>query len=108
MVDLNKLGKTVGTVYKYLGKAVQAREQFYRGQEEAREQALKEKQPNLGPEDAVYRFADSLVGQQLIADNRWHMAQAEAFASAAVASGVLQLIYEQQQTNALLKKILEK
>jgi len=100
----SKLHTTVGTVFKYLGKAIEARELFYAGQLQASQQAYTEKHPNMGPEDAKYRYATSQQGKQLIADNRWHMAQSRTFGIAAIASAVLQLVYEQQQTNRLLKE----
>lgn len=100
-----KLTTAVGTVYKYLNKAVEARDTFYRGMEEEAERALLEKQPNMGPEDAKYRFSQSQQGKQLVNDNKWHMAQSRTFALAAIATGVLQLVYEQQQTNRMLGHI---
>jgi hypothetical protein len=103
-MGVQELHRVVGSVYKYLGKAVEARDAFYRGMDEAAARALLEKQPNMGPEDAKYRFGKSVKGAQLIADNKWHMAQSRTFALASIASGMLQLVYEQQHTNKLLQE----
>jgi hypothetical protein len=83
MVD-DKLSSLLGSVAKYLEKAIKARDLFYRGLDEAAYNASIEQQPNLGPDDAKYRFSQSVKGKQLIADNKWHMDQTRTFALTAV------------------------
>jgi hypothetical protein len=101
----NLLDSFVTSANKYLGKAVEARELFYRGMDEAAVQARMERQPNFGVENAKYRWGKSVKASQLIADNKWHMAQARTFALMAIATGVVELIKEQKQTNTLLTNL---
>jgi len=100
MVD-DKLQSLLGSVSKYLQKAVEAREMFYRGQDDA---ALKATTAGGNPRDAKYSFTKSVLGGQLIADNKWHMAQSRTFALAASARGAYLLVAQQQRTNALLEE----
>jgi hypothetical protein len=107
MID-DKLRSLLGSTFKYLEKAVDAREDFYRGIDQSKQQALTERAPNMGPEDAKYRFTKSVKGGQLIADNKWHMAQSRTFALASIARGVYLLVSEQRRTNVLLEEIARK
>jgi hypothetical protein len=102
------LTSLIGSASQYLRKAVNARELFYKGMDEAAAQALVERQPNMGPTDAKFRFGKSQIGSQLIADNKWHMAQSRTFALMSIARGVLLLVKEQQRTNLLLEQIKDK
>jgi hypothetical protein len=104
MGTLEKLTDNVETVYKYLRKAIEAREAFYKGMDMAALKALTEKQPNMGPEDAKYRFGESVEGKQLVADNKWHMTQSRTFALATIATTVLAQLMEQKKTNLLLEQ----
>jgi hypothetical protein len=104
----DKLTSLITSASQYLRKAVNARELFYRGMDEAAERALLERQPNMGPEDAKYSFGKSQRGTQLIADNKWHMAQSRTFALMSIARGVFLLVKEQQRTNLLLEQIKDK
>jgi hypothetical protein len=101
MVGDSKLTSLLGSGAKYLEKAVRAREAFYAGMEQAALKAITEAQPNMGPEDAKYRFGKSVTGSQLVNDNKWHMAQARTFYLAAIARGVFVLVAEQRHTNKL-------
>jgi hypothetical protein len=103
-----KLRSLLSSASGYLQKAVQARERFYQGTEEAAKQARTEAHPNMGPTDAKVRFAESLMGKQLLADNKWHMTQSRTFALMAIARGVYLLLKEQQRTNVLLEEIRSK
>lgn len=89
---------------EFLDKAVRAREDFYQGIREAAAKALRERQPNLGPEDAKYRFGESATAKQLIADNKWHMTQSRTWSILAMAKGIHVLVYEHKRTNALLEE----
>jgi hypothetical protein len=102
-----RLTSLVGSASQYLRKAVESRELFYRGMDEAAAKALDEKQPNFGPADAKYRFSKSQKGGQLIADNKWHMAQSRTFALMAIARGVYLLVAEQRRTNVLLEQVVK-
>jgi len=78
------------SMVKYMGKAVVAREQFYKGLDEARDDFI-----NRVPgspyanastaEDAEYQFGNTPKGKLFISDNRWHMAQAIMFGVASIA-----------------------
>src|SRR5690349_14262454 len=103
MVD-DKLTSLLGSASKYLRKAVDAREAFYRGMEQA---ALKTPRSGEGPEDHQYAFGKSVQGSQLIADNKWHMAQARTFALLAIARGVYLLVIEQRRTHVLLEQVVK-
>jgi hypothetical protein len=103
MVD-DKLTSLLGSAAKYLEKAIKARELFYRGLDEAAYKANIEQQPNLGPEDAKYSFGKSVQGGQLIADNKWHMAQSRTFALSAIARACFIMVVEQRRTNRLLEE----
>lgn len=106
-MGMDKLTSLVTSASKYLSKAVDAREQFYQGMEEAADTALAtaDRVPNFGPNDAKYRFGQSQRGKQLIADNRWNMAQSRTFALMAVAHGIFVLVQGQRQTHVLLKEV---
>jgi hypothetical protein len=84
----------------FLDKAVAAREAFYQGMDEA---AAGFGDPKLR-KDARYRFGESVQAKQLIADNKWHMAQARTWSLMAVGKGIYVLIAEQQRTNKLLEE----
>jgi hypothetical protein len=88
----------------FLDRAVDAREAFYGGMDEAAHLARTERHPNMGPTDAKYRFAKSVKGQQLINDNKWHMAQARTWSLMAIAKGIFVLVVEQRRTNKLLEE----
>jgi len=104
-MGIEKLASLVGSASKYLGKAVTARERFYRGLDEAAHKAFMEDHPNMGEDDAKYRFGQSVVGKQLINDNKWHMAQSRTFSLMAIAHGIFVLVQEQKQSNVLLKEV---
>jgi hypothetical protein len=106
--NMGRLDQLLRSADRYLEKAVQAREDFYAGMEAAALKALTEKQGNLGPTDAKYRFGKSLQGTQLINDNKWHMAQSRSFSLLAIATGVASLLFEQRRTNKLLEDLLKK
>lgn len=89
---------------EYLDKAVIARNNFYRGMEDAASKARRERHPNLGADDAKYRWSKSVQAAQLLADNRWHMAQARTWSLVALTKGVYALVAEQHRTNALLEE----
>jgi len=91
---------------EFLDKAVAAREDFYQGVREATQKALTERHPNMGPEDAKYRFGQSQLGKQLIADNKWQMTQARTWALIAMGKGIYALVAEQKRTNQLLEEVL--
>lgn len=105
---MRRLESLISSTNKYIDRAVQARENFYHGMDEAAAKAINEKQPNMGPTDAKYRFGKSLKGTQLINDNKWHMAQSRTFALAGILRGVWLLLREQQETNDLLRQLLDK
>lgn len=87
---------------KYLDKAVEARENFYAGLDQA---GAGLGDPRLR-KDAQYRFGESLVGKQFLADNRWHMAQTRTWALMSIAKGVYVLIFEHRRTNKLLEELV--
>jgi len=103
MID-DKLTSLLASASKYLQKAVDARERFYKGMNDA---ALSSSRGGDGPEDRKYSFGNSVQGKQLIADNKWHMAQARTFALIAIARAGYLLVLEQRRTNQLLEQVVE-
>lgn len=94
MLD-DRLASLVGSTSKYLKKAIQARELFYRGQDEA---GASYGDPKLR-QDARYRFAESVQAKQFIADNKWHMSQSRTFALASIARAAYLILGELRELN---------
>lgn len=96
-----RLQSLLASASGYLQKAVQAREKFYQGMDEA---AMDARTKGERPADAKYAFGKSQQGGQIIADNKWHMAQSRTFGTMAIARAVYLLVKEHQRSNKLLEE----
>lgn len=86
-------------------KAVHAREDWYQGQDEARDRAplTPEAQANAKTEWAV-----SLPAKELVAENRWQMMQSVAVGLVATNKLLSMMVQEQRRTNQLLFELVKK
>lgn len=103
----------LGSARAFMRKAIKARDLVYRGMDEAR-QDFEHRRANglhlqaLSPSDAQYRWMQSQAAKELMADNRWHMLQADMYSNLATATGIAELLEEQRVTNRLLVEIRDK
>lgn len=92
----------------YIGKALENREEFYKGVDEAENDWRTRRKGTAAAqassaEAARQIFRSSAIGKTLIADNRWHMVQAMMFGVASCA----QSLYTIARDIHLLRKMAE-
>jgi hypothetical protein len=104
-------GALTSEARKFLNKAVENRERFYRGLDEA-VQRYRAGGNNVyalaGTEtSAKLKAAQTDIMKTAIADNKWHMQQSMMYSALATAEATNRLVEEQRRTNALLERLLE-
>ena len=82
---------------EFAKKAVEYRELFYRGQDEAIERD--------GPVEGPVIWSGSKLGEQYSANNKWHMAQSMMFGSLAQTGYLRMLVVEAKLQSKLLNDI---
>ena len=90
-------------MYKYLQKAIDKREKFFRLATSAEFSAGEPGTPYAQCKDvasARYQFEQSDVAKALVAENNWHMGQSIMF-------GMVELVESNRRQEVLLEKILK-
>jgi hypothetical protein len=82
--------------YHYLRCAVDYREEWYAGLDEAVEE--------YGVQDGPIKWAETNQAKALSASNKWHFLQSLAFGLFGIARSLQALVGEQQKTNRLLEE----